>query len=144
MDASSPLPLYTSSCFSTDRMPSPPLSLPVVKIPEDGFDRYHESAPQFARECLRELTERGALVLNCGMDAGWSSCLHLSSEALARCVAERVFSIRACIMVRVYRCHLVSLTTLSRQIHRVRRCGIAFLSRVRAGIVLSTQTFVTF
>jgi hypothetical protein len=84
-------PSSTTSCFSADPMPPPPLSLPVVKIPEDGFDRYHESAPQFARECLRELTERGALVLNCGMDAEWSSCLHLSSEALARCVLSVFF-----------------------------------------------------
>ena len=63
------------------------------------MDRYDDFAPQFARECLRELEERGVLVLNCSMDVSLSSCLHDASRALAWCVSELLFRMLARIML---------------------------------------------
>jgi hypothetical protein len=78
------------SSFQTDPLPQPPVYLPVLKIPEGGIDRYDDHAPQFARECLRELEERGVLVLNCGGYASFSSCLHLATRALTRYVCDDI------------------------------------------------------
>ncbi len=86
--ASDPSFSSSSSSYSTDPLPLPLIHLPVIKVPDGGIDRYDDMAPQFARQCLRELQERGVLVLDCGMDANLPACLHHASEALARYVTQ--------------------------------------------------------
>jgi hypothetical protein len=79
--SSSPVASFS---FQTDPRPPSPLRLPVLVAPYGGIDRYDPSISDFAGKCLGQLMERGALVLDCGLNTSLPACLHRASQALLR------------------------------------------------------------
>jgi hypothetical protein len=118
---SDPSSSSSSSSYSTDPLPLPLIHLPVIKVPGGGIDRYDDSAPQLARQCLKELQEKGVLVLDCGMDANLPACLHHASVALARYVTQHehtsmyIYIYNVCVYMHVHETWCVRVRTKTSQ-----------------------------